>query len=216
MNGIRILKNWGKALGNAMDAFGDGFVKPAFSNIGKVGGILAKKTAELGVDVVNNLLKIDYKKIGKNAYETGKKVGASGVFGLEQEAEFIGDSINLFKYQLLGDAPITKSILGADHPIPKWLGDHTALLKRSDESLLGVKATKKGVALAIPIALVAGTPAATKEFLNQRKGTNDGQLYTNAPINTYGKALGNSYANNAGATGDLVFALHNQRHTGII
>lgn len=215
MNGFKILKNWSGALQRSVDAFGQGFIIPAFVKAGSVTGTIGKKTINAGISMLNGLSEIDYKKLGKNAIDKGKKIGVSGIYGLEQEAEFVGDSMNLFKYQLLGDAPITKAMFGHDNTLSKGLS-HFNLLKRSDKSLLGVKATWKGMALAVPGALALGSPKAVKTFMDQRKGTNNGYLYTNTPMNTYGQAMGNSYANNAGATGDLVFALHNQRHSGII
>lgn len=68
---------------------------------------------------------------------------------------------------------------------------------------------------------MANTPRAGREFVNMYRGSNDGRLYTNAPVNTYAQQMastqvGHSYAYNAGAVGDLVFALHNQRHDGIM
>lgn len=84
------------------------------------------------------------------------------------------------------------------------------LLKKDEGSLIGWRATKRGAALAIGGALVAGVPGATKEFIQSRQGTNiDTQPVTPAPSIP-------AYANNGGATGDLVFALNNLRHGGMM
>ena len=58
--------------------------------------------------------------------------------------------------------------------------------------------------------MVAGVPAAGKQFVDNRRGTNhDQQITTVAPRVP-------AYAQNGGATGDLVFALNNLRHGGMM
>lgn len=218
MANLNIFRNWGKAIGNLGQDIADKIVVPGLSGLGSIAGKGVQKIAKLGLDATNKLSKVDYDKVKKQAKERAERIGKAGsrlAGDLGQEAQWIGDAGSYFKYAALGDAPITSAIFGEDHAIPKFFS-HASVLKRSDESLLGVKANWKGHALAIPAALAIGTPAAAREYLNMRKGQNDGQLYTNAPVNTYGPTMGHSYANNAGATGDLVFALHNQRHSGII
>lgn len=215
MANLNVFRNWGKAIGNLGQDIADKIVVPGLAGLGSIAGKGAHKVAKLGLDAANKLSKVNYKEIGKQAWTTSKKIGSSGINQIGQEAQFVGDAGKYFKHAALGDAPITSAIFGEDHAIPKFFS-HASVLKRSDESLLGVKANWKGHALAVPAALAIGAPAAAREYLDMRRGQNDGQLYTNAPVNTYGQAMGHSYANNAGATGDLVFALHNQRHGGII
>lgn len=87
-----------------------------------------------------------------------------------------------------------------------------ALVQSGGDSLLpmGLKATKLGVGLAATAQLAAGTPQAVKQWNDNRMGTNfDNQPVTSAPRTP-------SYANNGGATGDLVFALNNLRHGGMM
>lgn len=87
-----------------------------------------------------------------------------------------------------------------------------ALVQSGGDNLLpmGLKATKFGVGLAATAQLAAGTPQAVKQWNDNRMGTNfDNQPTTSAPRVP-------SYANNGGATGDLVFALNNLRHGGMM
>ena len=219
MSRARAFKNWMKMIPNAIEEFGEKVVQPGMAAMGKAAGKIAAKpikgTYNLAKNQYNKLKDIDTEELGKTIKKKGKEIGASGAYGAMNEFELIGDSMNLIKHQMLGDAPITKAMFGADNKLSKILSK-TATIQRTDKNMLGYKFTGLGAAALVPASLVAGTPDAYKEFTDMYRGQSDGQLYTNAPINTYGKALGNSYANNAGATGDLVFALHNQRHSGII
>ena len=75
---------------------------------------------------------------------------------------------------------------------------------------MGIKATGLGVVAAAAVQTAAGTPQAIEQFNRNRQGTNfDSQPVTSAPRTP-------SYANNGGATGDLVFALNNLRHGGMM
>lgn len=75
---------------------------------------------------------------------------------------------------------------------------------------LGMKATGLGVVAASAVQLGAGAPDAVKQWNANRQGSNyDSQPVTSAPRTP-------SYANNGGATGDLVFALNNLRHGGMM
>ena len=68
-------------------------------------------------------------------------------------------------------------------------------------------------------AMAGGREA--KQYLDNRTGSNDGQLYSSTPRISTPYQLsqqmaysshGQSFADNAGATGDLVFALNNMRN----
>lgn len=82
-----------------------------------------------------------------------------------------------------------------------------ALLKKSEDSLIGIKATGFGTALAITGAGISGIPRGAQTFSEERRGMADGQTVGNAPAAPYTPA----YQQNAGATGDLVFALNDMR-----
>ena len=90
------------------------------------------------------------------------------------------------------------------------VGMISPLIKHSDDTLIGLKAKKRGTALFIGASLVAGTPDAVKKANQNRQGTN----FDPSPTSIAPKTP--SYANNGGATGDLVFALNNLRHGGMM
>ena len=84
------------------------------------------------------------------------------------------------------------------------------LIKKDSDSLIGYKATKRGALVAGGIMMASGVPGAGEQFIKNRQGTNfDQQATTSAPRVP-------AYANNGGATGDLVFALNNLRHGGMM
>lgn len=83
------------------------------------------------------------------------------------------------------------------------------LLKRSNNSLLGYKTTGLGTAVAMGTAFAAGTPSAVKEYNEIRQGQFAGVYQMGAVPGLVPQ--GHAYANNAGATGDLVLALNNNR-----
>lgn len=77
------------------------------------------------------------------------------------------------------------------------------LIKTGEDTLLpfGIKATGAGIAAASVVQFGLGVPNAGKQWTTNRMGTNqDSQPVTSAPITP-------AYAQNGGATGDLVFAL---------
>ena len=90
-----------------------------------------------------------------------------------------------------------------------------------DRSIFGKKFNKRGIALiAVGSTLMQGGKD-VKQYMDDRQGTNDGQLYkpTTQMSTPYQlseqmaySSHGRSFADNAGATGDLVFALNNMRH----
>ena len=90
-----------------------------------------------------------------------------------------------------------------------------------DRSILGRKFNKKGTALIMGGALAMSTGSEAKQYINARAGQNDGRLYGTTPTMSTPYMLseqmaysqhGRSFADNAGATGDLVFALNNMRN----
>ena len=83
------------------------------------------------------------------------------------------------------------------------------LLKRSNNSLVGYKTTGLGTTLAMGAAFAAGTPSAVKEYNESRQGQFAGTYQMGAIPGLVPQ--GHAYANNAGATGDLVLALNNNR-----
>lgn len=84
------------------------------------------------------------------------------------------------------------------------------LIEKSSDSMVGWKATTKGKLVAGAAMLTAGVPGGVKQYVNNRQGTNMDQQ----PVSVAPKVP--AYANNGGATGDLVFALNNLRHGGMM
>ena len=135
-----------------------------------------------------------YKRVGQGMLNFGKDVAT----GVGREAGILGQAgLNVLggaeKFGLIERAPLSTSLIG-------W------------------KATKRGKLALTAGALVVGTGTATKDYTESRVGRNDGQLRRPTPTMSSPYELANqmaysqggqSYANNAGATGDLVFALDN-------
>ena len=179
----------------------------------KVGANIADKSIGKLVDIADGRsLKELGKDIGKAA---AKKVGKAGAYVAAEGgaqlnyASFIGQ-------QLAGKAPLTSSLLGTNHPLTKFM-KLTAPLKPSKDSLLGYKLTGVGKGLVIGGALMAGTKDAAVEFNQSRMGSNDGVVYNNSlqangQGNTW-QSMQHNYLDNAGATGDLGFALHTLYHS---
>ena len=171
------------------------------------------KTTRLGLNV------------GKAAGKLGFKVGTAGInTGLEAANFFVDNQEAIIE----GAKAIGKSIgkeageyvnagLGAIGKFDEWFLTPTDL----GRSVIGRKFNKRGLALiAVGSTAMAGGRE-TKQYLDNRTGSNDGQLYSSTPRMSTPYQLsqqmaysshGQSFADNAGATGDLVFALNNMRN----
>ena len=71
--------------------------------------------------------------------------------------------------------------------------------------------TKLGKGLIVGAGLYEGASKAIGKFENIRMGTNDGMMRTHTPTIPQRQSNSPSYANNGGATGDLVFSMYNNR-----
>ena len=93
-----------------------------------------------------------------------------------------------------------------------WLTLKQPLVKGGGDNLLpfGMQATGMGVAVAGVAQMAMGTPQAVEQWNRGRMGTN----YNNQPVTSAPRTP--AYANNGGATGDLVFALNNLRNGGMM
>lgn len=171
------------------------------------------KTTRIGLDV------------GKTVGNLGFKVGMTGLNKGLDAANFIKDN-----HKEMAD--IGKKLgkaFGAEAKelIHAGIGmagkfDETFLTDATlDRSILGRKFNKKGLALVAVGATAMQGGREVKQYVNERQGTNDGQLYRSTPMMSTPYQLseqmaysshGRSFADNAGATGDLVFALNNMRH----
>lgn len=161
-----------------------------------------------------------YKKIGKAVEEKAGKVVDSVITNSADPENYkqIGKSHAIRSNKsLFGDEMHRRIQGGLDTVAHIAKGDslltgRKALITTGGDNLMpmGLKATKLGVGLAATAQLAAGTPQAIKQANTNRQGTNfDSRPVTSAPRTP-------SYANNGGATGDLVFALNNLRHGGMM
>ena len=93
-----------------------------------------------------------------------------------------------------------------------------ALIKDTDTNLLGKKFTKLGTTAIVGAAAIGSVADGTKNAIRARQGQIMG-VQGNAPINNYSQDQyaysGHSYADNAGATGDLVLNMHANRGSRI-
>lgn len=184
----------------------------AVSNSGIIPNVVGK-TTRLGLNV------------GKAAGNAGFKVGMFGINSVLSGANSIIDNKDdiMKGFKVFGNAAaeeagtFTKAVGG----FADYVDRHLLKPAPFSDSLVGRTFNKKGVALVGGISLAMGTGSATKEYLNDRQGYNDGQLYRPTPMQATPYQLseqmaysshGRSFAQNAGATGDLVFALNDMRH----
>ena len=161
-----------------------------------------------------------YKKIGKAVEEKAGKVVDSVITNSADPQNYkqIGKSHAIRSNKsLFGDEMHRRIQGGLDTVAHIAKGDslltgRKALITTGGDNLMpmGLKATKLGIGLAATAQLAAGAPQAIKQANTNRQGTNfDSRPVTSAPRTP-------SYANNGGATGDLVFALNNLRHGGMM
>ena len=163
--------------------------------------------------------------VGKAAGNVGFKVGTGAINKALDGANFLKDN----KDAIIGGAKaIGKSVaLEANEFAQAGIGvagtvDKLFLKSATlDRSIIGRKFNAAGLTLIAAGATAMQGGKDVKQYLDSRQGQNDGQLYRpTTQISTpyqlseqmaYG-SHGRSFANNAGATGDLVFALNDMRH----
>ena len=163
--------------------------------------------------------------VGKPIANTGFKVGMGVINKGLDSANFIKDNREAIGKGLKA---FGKSVVGEVNEIAQAgagvieLVDRSPFLKKVPfkESLIGRSATKPGVALAFGVSLAMGTGEATKDYIDNRQGQNDGRLYGTTPqLSTPYQlseqmaysSLGRSFVSNGGADSDLVRALHNMK-----
>ena len=173
---------------------------------GKIGSFLGKISEEKETGNFK-------KKVIKNAGRAGR-VGGHLARELEDVAvgidNILGTVTNGFEAKRFNN--VRNKVFKTNKYTGRRIGQ---LLKDSDESIiLGKKATKLGTTLIVGAGAVIGTKDAIEDRIRKQQGRYTGTS-GNAPVNTYAYQ-GASYADNAGATGDLVLSMHRQRHTGIL
>lgn len=201
-----------------------GVLKGTFKGIAKsvdpAAGV-AEKAWQAGEKVVGAATnKETYKRIGK-AVESGAGKVVKNTLTDPDSYKQIGKIPDLKINKNTVGAPIlvsNKTLFADDmnRRIKTSLNTLTAvskpLITTGGDNLLpfGMKATGLGVAAAATFQVGAGTPEAVKSWNQNRQGTN----YDRQPVTSAPKVP--AYAQNGGATGDLVFALNNLRHGGMM
>ena len=187
----------GRALHTAYDKIVRPVGKTAFNSSLKVGA----STMETVADTVDHIRrnKDNYKRTGQAILGFGKKVGGDA---LKEGNEFVHAAYGFA--ELLERMKIIENTKGD-------LG----------KSLIGYKFTPGAKWAAMGVALGIGAVDSTKDYLTTgREGRNDGRTYSVTPsmTNPYELSqqvaysqMGQSFANNAGADGDLIRALSNMR-----
>ena len=213
INGSRLLrlgKNVLPGAGKVMDK--------GIKNLGRVGGNGLVYGAKGGL---NFLSKVSTKAVEIGEKDTIKKVASNaGKFSahLANDVEMTIRGANNIAgvltngYEAKGFNAARNKILNTNKYTGRRIGQ---ILKDSDESvLLGKKATKFGVG----IIAAGGAVMSAKDVVVDKMHAQQGRVVGsagNAPVNNYAYQ-GASYADNAGATGDLVLSMHRQRHSGIL
>ena len=201
-----------------------GILKGTFKGISKsvdpAAGV-AEKAWQAGEKVVGAATnKETYKRIGK-AVESGAGKVVKNTLTDPDSYKQIGKIPDIKINKGISGSPILVSnkVLLADdinRRIKTSLNTLTAvskpLITTGGDNLMpfGMKATGLGVAAAATFQVGAGTPEAVKSWNQNRQGTN----YDRQPVTSAPKVP--AYAQNGGATGDLVFALNNLRHGGMM
>lgn len=166
----------------------------------------AKRAATEGIGKASRTFLSD-----DSSYEILKLKNKETNIGLSKKP-LIMDELNRRGKQFVNNGAVIFDTISRDYNVVDGhkVKNPLQLIRKDEESLVGYKATKRGVLLAATGMTIMGTPDAAKQFIDDRKGINpDGQVSTSAPRVP-------AYAQNGGATGDLVFALNNLRHGGMM
>lgn len=197
-----------------------GVAKGVANSVEPIAGT-AEKAWKAGEKTVRAATKKEtYKKIGKAVEDKAGKVVKNTLTDPDSYKQ-IGKIPDLKINKNTVGAPIlvsNKTLFADDmnRRIKTSLNTLTAISKplitTGGDNLLpfGMKATGLGVAAAATFQVGAGTPEAVKSWNQNRQGTN----YDRQPVTSAPKVP--AYAQNGGATGDLVFALNNLRHGGMM
>ena len=213
INGARLLR-----LGKNVLPGAEKIMDKGLKTLGRIGGNGLKRGAEGGLSF--------FEKVSTKAVEMGEKgtvkklANNAGKFTghLASDVETTFRGVNNIAgiltngYEAKGFNAARNKLFNTN----KYTGRRIAqILKDSDESILfGKKATKFGTSIIVGAGAIVGTKDAVQDRLRKQQGQYTGTS-GNAPTNTYAYQ-GASYADNAGATGDLVLSMHRQRHTGIL
>lgn len=195
--------------------------------IGKVGGATAeavgKGVAGYGGKTISNAIKSPLTTIGA--------IGAAGAAGYAlADLDNRPDSGKVAGKAMLGAAAVSAipgaaavgtglgmGIVGAGAAIgggAMALGRASIKVPNAPLSFSNMNELKfsgVGKGLVIGAGLYEGIGKAANKFVQGRMGTHDGMMRKATPVIPQNQTNSSSYSNNGGATGDLVFAMYNNR-----
>ena len=156
----------------------------------------------LGVGITGGVIATNPVGTAKVAGAVMEKAGGVYLWG----AEKIGGA-GLWTAGKIGGMAEAVAPVAAARVMNRGFGLASKLVKPVEDgkfNLLGHKASALGVAAYAGASVVNGVRGAWDDFNRNRMGTHDGQVRRATPRTP-------SYSNNAGATGDLVFAMNANR-----
>ena len=213
INGARLLR-----LGKDVLPGVEKIMDKGLKTLGRIGGNSLRYGAEGGLNFFERVStkaveigeKGTVKKVASNAGKFSAHLASDVETTIRGANNIAGVLTN--GYEAKGFNAARNKLLNTNKYTGRRIGQ---ILKDSDESvLLGKRATKLGVGVIAVGGAVMSTKDAVADKIHAQQGRVVGSA-GNAPVNNYAYQ-GASYADNAGATGDLVLSMHRQRHSGIL
>lgn len=213
INGTRLLR-----LGKNVLPGVEKIMDKGLKTLGRIGGNGLRYGAEGGLNfferVSTKAVEIGEKGTVKKLASNAGKFSAHLASDVETNIRGVNNITGILTngYEAKGFNAARNKLLNTNKYTGRRIGQ---ILKDSDESaLLGKRATKLGVGVIAVGGAVMSTKDAVADKIHAQQGRVVGSA-GNAPVNNYAYQ-GASYADNAGATGDLVLSMHRQRHSGIL
>ena len=213
INGARLLR-----LGKDVLPGVEKIMDKGLKTLGRIGGNGLRYGAEGGLNfferVSTKAVEIGEKGTVKKVASNAGKFSAHLASDVETNIRGVNNITGILTngYEAKGFNAARNKLLNTNKYTGRRIGQ---ILKDSDESvLLGKRATKFGVGVIAVGGAVMSTKDAVADKIHAQQGRVVGSA-GNAPVNNYAYQ-GASYADNAGATGDLVLSMHRQRHSGIL
>ena len=213
INGARLLR-----LGKDVLPGVEKIMDKGLKTLGRIGGNGLRYGAEGGLNfferVSTKAVEIGEKGTVKKLANNAGKFSAHLASDVETNIRGVNNIAGVLTngYEAKGFNAARNKLLNTNKYTGRRIGQ---ILKDSDESvLLGKRATKFGVGVIAVGGAVMSTKDAVADKIHAQQGRVVGSA-GNAPVNNYAYQ-GASYADNAGATGDLVLSMHRQRHSGIL
>lgn len=202
--GLGLAKGTGKVASAGANAFGKGIVGYGSSAINNAMKNPLKTIAAIGAAGAAGYVIGDMEDLAQPSKVAGSAMLGAAAFSAIPGAATVGTAIGA-------------GVVGAGAAVGGLAyGLGRASVKRPDapinfSNMSDMKFTNLGKGLVIGGALYEGVGRAANKYVQGRMGTNDGMMRTSTPIIPQIQSSGSSYSNNGGATGDLVFAMYNNR-----